>query len=623
MRPFLNKLALLLIVCTSTANVNAQEFEAALPDNALLEHYQRSSSHLQARTELTMPFFEDFTDTGYYPLMAHWQDSMVYINQSMGLRNRSFGVATFDAIDAQGLPYASDIFQNVPADSLTSQYFDLSAYDPSDSIYLSFLFQGRGNGFAPAAGDSLMLYFQRSNGAWVKVWDRPGASMEVFETAMVPVRDTMFFHSDFRFRWVNKATFNIGNSHWHLDYIKMDADRNFQDTVGNDVAFSYWGNANFDRSLTGEYASMPYAHFNADRDRHLSQNIGLSLWNSWYVTKEFSVTLSIKNAGTGASYNAPQQSTFALYNDAQNLDIPITDNASVLSTSDNMPLIVDMKAYISEPLAGDHSTINDTIRHRQVFDNYFAYDDGTAESAFFMSSFEGAPSYVAQEYALTVDDTLRGVDIYFPRQLPDAGHKLFFLQVYKRIDAVGGVDEMVYQQTDLYPEYQKRVNGFVRYRFDNAVPMPAGSFYVALMFPAGGMSDTLYIGLDKNKQGANYRYFKVAEHWQPSLIGGALMLRPLVGGPLPLSSSEVPSEQLILSLYPNPVQDQLEIAWTTPPTGARYRIIDILGRTIRTGSLQGGNKIDCAALQDGPYFLTLWTDEGITTTKKFYKISKQ
>ena len=221
------------------------------------------------------------------------------------------------------------------------------------------------------------------------------------------------------------------------------------------------------------------------------------------MTKEFSVDLRIKNANTGASYDAPQQSTFILYNDAQDLDMPITDNTGVLSTSDNIPLIVDMEAFITEPLAGDHSTINDTIRYRQIFDNYFAYDDGTAENAFFMSSFEGAPSYVAQEYALTIDDTIRGVDIYFPRQLPDAGHKLFFLQVYKRIDAVGGVDEMVYQQTDLYPEYQERVNEFVRYRFDNGVPMTAGSFYIALMFPAGGMSDTVYIGLDKNKQGAN------------------------------------------------------------------------------------------------------------------------
>lgn len=621
MRSFLNKLALLIVACTLTADMNAQEFETSLPDNALLEHYQRRITDLHARTELTMPFFEDFTDTAYYPLVAHWQDSMVYVNQSMALRNRSFGVATFDALNARGLPYATDIFQSVPADSLTSQYLDLSTYDPSDSIYLSFLFQGRGNGFAPAAGDSLMLYFQRSNGAWVKVWDRAGASMEVFETALVPVRDTIFFHSDFRFRWVNKATFNIGNSHWHLDYIKMDAGRNFQDTIGNDVAFSYWGNADLNRSLTGEYTSMPYAHFNADRSRHFSQNIGLSLWNSWYVTKEFSVDLRIKNANTGVSYDAPQQSTFVLYNDAQYLDMPITDNTGVLSTSDNIPLIVDMEAFITEPLAGDHSTINDTIRYRQVFDNYFAYDDGTAENAFFMSSFEGAPSYVAQEYALTIDDTIRGVDIYFPRQLPDAGHKLFFLQVYKRLDAVGGVDEMVYQQTDLYPDYQERVNGFVRYRFDNGVPMSAGSFYIALMFPAGGMSDTVYIGLDKNKQGANYRYFKVADHWQSSLIEGALMLRPLVGGPLPLSSKELIPEQLMLSVYPNPVHDQLEIAWTPPSPNAEYNIFDVSGRTIKTGPLKG-DKIDCTSLHDGLYFLTIRSGQGLTATKKFYKISK-
>ena len=113
----------------------------------------------------------------------------------------------------------------------------------------------------------------------------------------------------------------------------------------------------------------------------------------------------------------------------------------------------------------------------------------------------------------------------------------------------------------------------------------------------------------------------MADHWQSSLIEGALMLRPLVGGPLPLSSKEVIPEQLILSVYPNPVHDQLGIAWTVPSPNAEYKIFDVSGRTIRTGSLKG-EKIDCTALQDGLYFLTIRSGQGLTATKKFYKISK-
>ncbi len=598
---------------------HSQEFETAIKENPVLKNARRSQKDTRARTVLTLPFFEDFTDTDYYPSADRWQDSMAYVNNTLGRRIQSRGVATFDVLNAQGVPYSpNNAFASVYADSLTSQFIDLSAQVPGDSIYLSFLYEGKGNGFAPQVADSLMLFFQRRNGAWVKVWEQQGRAMNSFATAMVPLTDTTFFHPDFRFRFVNKATFNVGNAHWHIDYIKMAAGRTFQDTINNDLGFSYWGNDDYNRSLLNEYTAMPYHHFDANRNLHYSGLLGMTIQNTWLTTKQADVVLQLSNSQTGASLSTSPQQIFVPFNDFQGLDITVPATAPVLSANSNDPFTIDAKAYWTLPVAGDYSSGNDTISYSQTFSNYFAYDDGSAESAYYMSSYQGVPSYVAQEYALSVRDTLRGVQVYFPRQVPDAANKMFYLQIYRKIAAVDGQDEMVYQQVDLYPEYESRVDGFVTYRFDNPPVLDAGAFYVALMFPAGGFSDSLYIGLDKNKRGANFRYYKVTTQWEPSLIEGALMIRPLVGKDIPVSVIDAGASTMTIDVFPNPAGSYLNVKTGAEITGLKYTIMDLLGKEWRAGTVMNGS-IDLGNLAGGIYLIRFRDAKGHISQKKIIK----
>jgi len=597
----------------------SQEFETAIKENPVLKNARRQQKDTRGRTVLTLPFFEDFTNTDYYPAAAQWQDSMVYINNTLGRRIQSRGIATFDALNAYGLPYSpNSAFASVYADSLTSQFIDLSTHSPADSIYLSFLFEGKGNGFAPQTADSLMLFFQRRNGSWIKVWEQKGEVMESFRTALIPLTDTTLFHEEFRLRFVNKATFNVGNSHWHIDYIKMATGRHYQDSINKDLGFSYWGNDDFNRSLLNEYTAMPYNHFDANRNVHYSGSLGMTIQNTWLTTQQANVVLQLSNSQTGANLTTNPQQTFVPYNDLQVLDIAVPATASVLTANGNEPFTIDAKAYWTQPVAGDYSSANDTINYQQTFANYFAYDDGSAESAYYMSSYQGVPSYVAQEYALSVRDTIRGVQIYFPRQVPDAANKMFYLQIYRKIEAVDGQDEMVYQQVDLYPEYESRVNGFVTYRFDNPPVLDAGAFYVALMFPAGGFSDSLYIGLDKNKRGANFRYYKVTTQWEPSMIDGALMIRPLVGRAIPVSVTTVASATMNLEVYPNPAGQYIEVKTGEPITGLKYTILDILGNELKTGTVNG-DRIDLGTLAAGVYLARFQDAKGRLSQKKIIK----
>ena len=58
-------------------------------------------------TALSLPFFEDFTNYETYPNPLKWKDALVYINNTFPINPISRGVATFDGLNAYGVPYDS------------------------------------------------------------------------------------------------------------------------------------------------------------------------------------------------------------------------------------------------------------------------------------------------------------------------------------------------------------------------------------------------------------------------------------------------------------------------------------------------------------------------------------
>src|ERR1041384_7023749 len=105
------------------------------------------------------------------------------------------------------------------------------------------------------------------------------------------------------------------------------------------------------------------------------------------------------------------------------------------------------------------------------------------------------------------------------------------------------------------------VNHFTIYRFDTPLQLPTGVFYLGTTQPASSGSDSLYIGLDANRVGGNHLYYNVLNSWQSSSVSGALMIRPLLGGPIiGTAVSNVSASKSALSLYPNPCSTDLHIS---------------------------------------------------------------
>jgi len=561
-----------------------------------------------------LPFFDDFSNSGNYPSLDLWVDQQVFVNNTMSSGIKSRGCATFDGFDQFGIPYDSiNPYTQVYADSLTSQIIDLSMNTPADSVYLSFYYQSKGWGFSPKPQDSLMLYLLRGNGVWQKVWSASDTTYSDFSCAMIPIKDTTFFKSNFQFRFVNKATVGISNSNWNVDYVLLDKNRPAHDSLFKDVAFT-----NNPNNLLNDFSAMPFGHFKTNPNAFLKPSIEAYLRNNGDLNLNLNYGLNTKEIITGTSIGNATGSNSFISNQENSILFTTPSIASFQDNGSNQKYIFENKYFVAsgypnEPVA------NDTIIQNQIFDNYFAYDDGSAEQVYFLNLFPNAPGKIAIEYALYKPDTIRGISVLLPRQVPSGKNKEFSLAIYKNIGINGQQEELVYQESYLYPEYQEGINEFTTYAFEQPVAMPQGVFYAALIQSAGGGSDSLYIGLDKNRTEANHRYFNVDGNWVGSSIDGALMIRPLVGGQLPPTSIQHPENKaIIFSIYPNPAKDLIYIETDLKISyPLNYLIRDMEGRAILHGAIKQKNPIHVQSLSPGMYFLQISDKEGNSNTIKF------
>ena len=564
---------------------------------------------------LSLPFFEDFTDYALYPNSARWADSEVYINNTMCYDPIARGVATFDALNKRGRPYDTvSRYDLIYADSLTSRPLDLSIYTAADSIYLSFFYQPQGLGFSPETQDSLMLFFHRKNGGWAQIWAVPGTDVTPFRQVMISVRDTDFLYDNFQFRFVNKASINSNDDVWNLDYIKMDAHRNVLDTAVRDLAFT-----SDPGSLLNDYTSMPYRQFLANAAGERAATVSDTIWNHYSTNasvthgyRAFETTTGTALSSTSITSNIPAftKSGFAL---------PVYTNT--VAAPGSRTRIVYRNTFFLQSGNPNEPKENDSIVREQVFDNYLAYDDGTAEKSYFLNLASSLPGRTAIEFRLNAPDTLRGMAIYFGQQVPTASGKTFSTTVYSKLAGIGGAiqDAKLYEQELLLPVFTDTVNQFTIYRFDSPVELPAGVFYLGTTQPANSGSDSLYIGVDVNRIGGNHLYYNVLNTWESSDISGALMIRPLLGGPVTGTGVDdiAKSSGAPFTVYPNPCRNVLQLSGAGLNI-SRYAITDMQGRTVQAEAYTRGG-INVSALPPGMYLVRILQNGYWSAPQKFIR----
>lgn len=594
----MNKFILLFIATfIFVSNIHAQESVATF--YRINDKINIDKAAYSKTTALSLPFFEDFTNYETYPNPLKWKDALVYINNTFPINPISRGVATFDGLNAYGVPYDSvNKYASIYADSLTAQPIDLSNYLPNDSIYLSFYYQPGGNGFEPDLNDSLMLFFKLSNGLWNKVWSKEGASSTDFKQVLIPITNPIYLTSNFQFRFINKVTMLTNDDHWNLDYIKINSSRSQSDTLINDLAFAK--NPDF---LLSDYTHMPYNQFQAAINSNWLSEHKVYLRNNTLNTITNSFNYTAKELSTGLVFAGFSNFTTSIPTNTT-ANLALLTYTPTYTAAANQDKVVFEQTYYTAPIA-NQNTINDTVVTKQVFDNYLAYDDGSAEKSYYLNLFNTLPGKIAVEHQLYTKDTLRGIAIQFGRQIPTNANKYFSIAIMKTLAGINGAvkDSIIYKEDFFFPRFRDSINGFWMYTFSSPVILPVGSFYISTIQPALSGSDSLYFGLDANRTLANHQYYNVLNSWQSSQIDGALMIRPLLGKAIATASVATPQpSNFSISISPNPAHDYISIQ--SDYNNTIMEIYAMHGTLLYTTTLEGSNSIiPIPTFQPGMYFV--------------------
>ena len=586
---------------------------------------------IEARALLAIPFVDDFSYTGPYPDEALWLDRDVYINFSLAEKPLGLGVATFDGLDPNGTPY-----DRTPglSDLLTSGFIDAST---ARNVYVSFFVQPRGFGIRPRVIDSLALDVRTPQHGWRRVWSQPGLpndftrfqSAPPFEFVKIAIPDSLL-HEAFQIRFRNRSEQLGLQQLWHIDYVQVTED------IEPEVSFEDIAFRAVPSGILRHYTAMPYRHFLGFEDNHVRDSFDISLYNHFPgVNNANPSELSIlRNDGRTLADNLALLLPGEISPDGRNqrnLGAGPHDFRNGLRRSTVLDAVrgiaaadTDLGIMMQYSFQQDRESNqgiaaflrNNTTTFTNRFENFFAYDDGTAESGLKAENNTGVVT-VAVEYTCNVPDQLQGVQFFFPRVEGDADRLRFDLMIW--LDSLSG--EPDYLQEAVQPLYADQffdtLQGYTTYPLldelgeRTTLDLPEGKFYIGWRQVRSTVNQDLSVGFDKNRpDAADFIYMQINNGaWRNvgetiQTIQGALMIRPILDDQAVIPTSADTELAPMLTVFPNPSNSVLFLDGPSSLIdNGQYQIFSVSGHLLREGP--STRAIDLSGIGSGSYLLVL------------------
>jgi hypothetical protein len=530
------------------------------------------------------PFVDDFSYDSLFPSRAFWDlptNGVVGSERVPGVSTRkssagpSKGTCSFDGATAFGELYEQELAFGM-ADSLTSLPFDLSAFAPGDSLYLSFYVQRGGPSDVPEASDSLVLSFDSSGTyQYERVWGLKGngASDLRFRYVEIPIREARYFRNGFRFRFQNFGSLNGEFDVFHIDYVVLRHNRFAGDSAASDVS-PYIVNS----GPMGTVTAVPRDHF------------GLAARMGTPVVRVANVSTPAITTQLNCQISDPVGGNALIGSISQTYG-PVTiqpgeHEVAILpgSFSEQASSFIDygairFRSIVSAP--GDQRPGNDTLDFYCGIDSVLGYDDGVSDGAYGLTT---ARSF-CQTYRIPEPDTLTAVWIYFTPYLYynsangqsySLANKNFRLSVWDTLV----VDSFLVQtSTGMSVRYDSSLNSFNRYPLANPIVVDT-LFWVGIRQIDGV---PLGVGFDRNFGAAELYYEATNGDFVLSTNVGALMIRPEFGQKRLSVGQEnsLPRLAPMVSTFPNPWREgelTLRMEGGEGVKGLRIKIYDLNGR---------------------------------------------
>ncbi len=636
----------LAIMTLHVMSVEAQDTLVNLssyPISNLSSKIQASSAISKSKSSVQLPFFDDFSRRGVFPTDELWEVTGVTANQLYAVNPPTVGVATFDAVDFTGMLYSYLTTLPTAADTITSLPINLN-YLPSDSIYLSFYIQPKGLGYSPSRGDSLVVeFYSPMEGAWVRAWSasvnfadstlafrnhlersstttHSNALDRNFFRVMMGITQPEFLSDGFRFRFMNYASISPSQEvqglksncdHWHLDMVYLDKYRNLNDTVINDVAFFKPV-----KNLLRTYSSVPWKHFTRAFSEEFPsplefsvgyRNLGDEVWN---VTRRYEIVdesgaqpdyLFMGGAENIHEFQDVSYTRFFSYN----FQSAWSDSAKFLLKA---YLITENKSPLSLPY---YLNFNDTISYNLNFYNYYALDDGTAESGYGLYG-EGAENgMVAVRFQNYQADSLSGVMIYFNRTYNNANDIGFKITLWDERNGMPG--NIIYQKSGVRPLFTDSLDRFTVYALDK-VELKEGSFYIGWQQESSGM---LNVGFDMNSNNSSRTLYNLNGEWVETRYNGSVMIRPIFGKLYQIPTNvDIQQPSLGFSIFPNPAQHHIRLSLPDGFTPKAIQLINTAGHVVASRPYETNELFYLEGIAPGFYMVRVSNDMGRCLTGK-------
>jgi hypothetical protein len=575
---------------------------------------------------LALPFFDDFTTPlDGTPKTTNWlPGGGVLVNNRFPVAPPTRGVATFDGLQASGRPYGSG-YSDI--DTLVSQAIDLSGRTAADRLYLGFYWQA-GNIFrrpsanASAAAVQLQLEFKDQAGVWVPVWTRRSdGTRETFRRKFVAIDQARFMHGSFQFRFRAKGSLANNDDSWSIDYVKLAPVRVRTDSLYQDVATS-----RLLSSLLARGTAMPVGQYNAAPNPTAQLNPATfttinNLSDSGFpVPGRWVGQLDVLPAGPSALFRTTD--FFSLSSPQFQARIEGDLRSSPLPVSAAPKTVRHRLTLITNEANTDPRTLpNDTISRVTELNDYFAYDDGTAEATVSVPQPGLAQNYYALRFELNKPDQVRSIRI--SPSFPSAARRTITVNVWDADPANNGAPTRQPKATQsiVLPESLPAGQTFLEVTFPTPVPV-SGRFYAG--YGHGPITTPLSMNIDLNNvpEAAAFWQF-TSNFWEPKSTaspdtppqyeGWALMLRPVMTNNV-LSSAPA-GVAAAYSLYPNPAsQGRVRVQGRY----ARAQVLDALGRVAwqQPARQHGQPLLELGSLPAGLYLVQLTLADGLTVSKR-------
>jgi len=281
-----------------------------------------------------------------------------------------------------------------------------------------------------------------------------------------------------------------------------------------------------------------------------------------------------------------------------------------------IPALTDTTYYTIESYLNstpDFNRKNDTVRHKQKFSNFYAYDDGTAETSFGLSTLYGL---FAERFVITTADTLQAIDIYWNPVLADVSQLYTFNSMVWN-DNSGKPGTLLFMDTTARPVYnQTGYDKFTRHYLQKGkMYLSPGTYHFGIR---QNTNQFLNIGVDRNINTQYKVFYNVTGTWLNSPYPGSLMLHPVFGSRSEFTGVADMPQTITIKVFPNPAKDKLFIKGlpTDSNESISISVIDLYGRLVKEITNNAIEFIDVSDLANGIYILKI-SSKDFSHTNKF------